>query len=124
MLLGVAGLSSCRVVGDVVNIDEWLIHTITVAPMTGRNAAGDPTFGPQVPVLARVESGKILSLNGALGNVLQATHVAVTKVPINVNDRVWLPGDSTADTSQARRPLSIRNAPIKNGSFTLYETYF
>jgi hypothetical protein len=105
-----------------MNVDAWLIHTVTVAAATGRSGSGDPTYGSQSTVPARVEKNVRLRIGEQ--NDMADVHVIVTKTQINISSRVWLPGDDTSATAAARRPLAIKNAPTKDGGFTLYETYF
>lgn len=107
-----------------MNIDKWLIHTITVSAPTGRDGSGDETYGPQATMLARIESGVSLVLDGAKGDVLNDLYSVATKEMLAVNSRVWLPGDDTSSTTVARRPLMRKSGPTHDGSFTLYQTYF
>lgn len=105
-----------------MNIDSWLIHTATVATQTGRSGGGDPTFGPQTTVRARIERNVRMSVGAE--EVLRDVHAMVTRDPITVASRVWFPGDDTSSPLAARRPLATKSAPTRDGSFTLYETYF
>jgi hypothetical protein len=89
---------------------------------TARSGSGDPTYGSQGTLAARVE--KNVRLQVGPQDSMMDVHVIVTKSQINVSSRVWLPGDDTGSTAAARRPLMIKNAPTKDGGFTLYETYF
>jgi hypothetical protein len=101
-----------------------LTDTITVSAFTGVNASGDPTFGAQSTKLARVEAGysRIIDING---NERQSTHTVVTESAIGIEDRVWLPGDDTADTQEGKRPVAIIKASIPgSGGYTLFETRF
>lgn len=106
-----------------MNIDGWLINVCKVEPRIGVDGYGAPIYGAQITVLARVEVGFKLVL-GHDGANLNSTHWMTTKVQINPDDRVWLPGDDISDATKARRPLMINNAETKPGDFTLYETFF
>ena len=105
-----------------MNIDSWLTDTITVASRIGADSYGQPTYGAQVAIPARVESKLTLMLS-AQGANLNSDHVIVTTTLINPDDQIWLPGDDIAQSAKARRPLKITNAYVKSGAFTLYETY-
>lgn len=104
--------------------DHILSDVVTVAPFTGTNASGDPSFGAQVTYPARVEHGLLL-FRTPDGNEVQSTHVVVTSTEIDRRSRVWLPGDDTADTAEARHAVDVRKAPQPTpGGSTLYETRF
>lgn len=107
-----------------MNIDHWLIEQVIVEPVIGRGASGDPSYGTPQTLDARVETAVRLVLDASTGNQIHAQFRVATKVLIPLGSRVWLPGDDTASTDSARRPLSIRNAYTQDGSFTLYETWF
>lgn len=104
-----------------MNIAAWLINTITVASRTGADSYGMATYGSQVSVPARVENRLTLALGGNPN--LNSEHVIVTTTLINPDDRIWLPGDNTSDSTQARRPLKINNASTRDGGYVVYETY-
>ncbi len=105
-----------------MNIDAWLDLTITVSPITGRSGSGDPTYGPQVTMKARLERNVRLKIG--VDNALQDVHALVTSQPIVAGSRVWFPGDNTAQTNAARRPLAVKSASTKGGAYMFYETYF
>lgn len=98
-----------------------LVDTVTVAAVTGVGNTGDPTFGAQSTLPARVENKSRL-IPGTDGNDLKANHVIITETEIDRRSKVWLPGDSTGDANAARRILDVRKSSTPD-SFTLYETY-
>lgn len=105
-----------------MNIQSWLIQEITVAAPAGRSGSGDPTYGAPQVFPARIERNVRMRV-GAEDSLLDV-HAVVTSVPIAVNSRVWFPGDDTASALAARRPLDAKTASTKDGSYTIYETYF
>ena len=104
-----------------MNIAGRLTHTITVQSQTGVTA-GDPTWGSQTARKARVEHGTKMIV-APDGSQKQSEHVVVTDFAIGPEDRVWLPGDNTADANAARRPIIVKKADTFGGYF-VYETYF
>lgn len=105
-----------------MNIDAWLNQTVTVQPMTGRTGSGDPQYGDKRTVKARIERNVRLRIG--VDNALQDVHVMVTKEPVTVGSRVWFPDDNSASNTAARRPLGVRTAPNKQGTFQFYEAVF
>ena len=81
-------------------------QTITYAVITGRDAYGKPTYGPQLPALARVEPMQKL-IRDARGQEYQASHVVYTKALLGLGHYLWLPGYSTADATGARRIAAV-----------------
>lgn len=109
-------------------ITSWLVDTITIAAPSGVSNYGDPTFGAQSTLSARVEKKEsiVLDING---NERRVAWQVASLTAIALNSRVWLPGDDTADNTEARRPVSIESATTKPSTYgstdtTLYMTYF
>lgn len=105
-----------------MNITRLLIDTVTLSHQTAVSESGDPTLGTQTTIKARVEHGSKL-LTGAGGEALAYEHAFVTADAVLQTDRVWLPGDNTADATAARRPITVRKAATLDGATTLYEVY-
>ena len=97
-----------------MNIAHWLRQEITVAPMTGVNIHGEPQYGPQRKIKARVEASLRKVVNSDGQEVLSDHQIFVLE-PIGLQDRIWLPGTDPADVTQARRPLAVRGAVDKSG---------
>jgi len=97
-----------------------LTDTITVAEVTGRSGSGDPTFGTQSTLPARVENklSKVLDNEGK--EVLSSTRI-YTETELTMNHRIWLPGTDTTDGNDSVRPLMVSNSSTPNG-WTLYKT--
>jgi hypothetical protein len=102
-------------------ITHFLTDTITVASPIGTSAGGDLTFGSQVTMKARVER-EVKEVVTADGSTVVAYHRVATEAEIPLSARVWLPGDNTADTNAAKRPLMSKRASTIGG-YSFSETY-
>ena len=105
-----------------MNLTGWLSHRIKVAPKTGRDAHGDPAFGPALTVRARVQPNSRL-IRGPQGEETTASHVLYTTTPIAMTDAVWLPGDDATNPALRKRPLEVRATPDKSGTLALYKVW-
>jgi hypothetical protein len=101
-------------------LSHLLTQTVTIAPMTGVGNSGDPTYGAQVTKKARVQTGIKIVASGT-ENERQATHTIYLEESVGLNDRIWLPGDNTADTTAARRPIDVASSPLPDLSLNLYK---
>lgn len=101
-------------------LSHLLTQTITVAPVTGVGNSGDPTYGAQVTKKARVQSGLKIVASGTESE-RQATHTIYLEESVGLNDRIWLPGDNTADNTEARRPIDVAHSPLPDASLTLWK---
>lgn len=101
-------------------IKSTLQQTIAVASASTRNEAGDLAYGAPANRLSRVElySKRIVTADG---EEKQTTHKILVELAIGENDRIWLPGDSSADAKLARLPLQIGVAVDENGALSHYE---
>jgi len=106
-----------------MNLSHLMIDTITVAEVSGASTSGDPTFGAQSTLKARVEE-EVGIVATADGEQTTYTHKIATETQIGVNARVWLPGANTGDNNAAMRPLVSRTAQTLSGGYRYYETYF
>jgi hypothetical protein len=99
-----------------------LTDTVTIASETGRSNTGDPTFGAQSTIAARVEEiDQIVLLFD--GNEARATHSVASEDEIKRTDRLWLPGDNTSDNTKARRALTVKHSRFPGETDGLYEAY-
>ncbi len=105
-----------------MNIAHRLTQSVVFAPPTGLGANGNPTYGAQQTIAARVEYGTHFRY-GRDGEQTICNEKVVTLVQIPVGSRVWIPGDNPADTTAARRPQDIVSATSFDGSCTIFETY-
>ena len=77
-------------------------QTISYALLTGRDSYGKPTMSAATAAKARVQPMRRL-MRDARGAEFLSTHVIYTTAAIDLNHRLWLPGESTADFNLARR---------------------
>lgn len=103
-------------------IAHLLDTTITLASEASRNNYGDPTFGAQSTVAARVELTDQLVI-GTDGNEVRANHVVYTETAITYTDQIWLSTADETDDNEALRPLLIKNANFPDGTVGHYEVF-
>jgi hypothetical protein len=101
-------------------VAHLLTDTITIAHQTGISSSGDPTFGTQSTIQARVEEIDRVTL-GANQNESAATHKIATEDELLLSDRIWLPWDNPADNTQAKRPTNVVHARFPGETEGLYE---
>lgn len=98
-----------------MDVRRFLRHTIAVAAFTGRDVAGDPTFGPPTTMKARVEAGaeKVVV---AGGREVTSTTQVMTLTAIGEHDRVWT-DPATTTPATALTPMAVRSAdPVRGGA--------
>jgi hypothetical protein len=100
---------------------SWYVDTITVKSVTGKGTHGDPSFGSNTEVKARVEYGVKL-IRDRYNNEQQSIAKIATDTEILWDDRIWLP-DQTPATDDPYRPIDIKSAANKAGVSKLYEVY-
>jgi len=113
------------------SLRRWLIHEVTRARYSQKavGAKGDPVFGTQHIVKARVEKTSRL-VRTPNGREVVASHVMALDTPVDVTDRFWLPSiagepaDDPTDAQRARTPLSVEVATDKAGRACLFRVYF
>lgn len=103
-------------------ISDFLTHRITVADASGRNAYGDPAFGAQRIMAARVV-GKVNRVIGRDSEEITTDTVLYLAEPVSLEARIWLPGADVADAGAARRPVSITSSPDIDGGDGLITVY-
>lgn len=102
-------------------LSHLLTDTVTYAPRSSVSTQGDPTFGSQVAIAARVEYDYKIVPTGN-GKQRELTHWIGSEVEIPVGSRVWLPGDDTGDNGVAKIAVSQDSASTPDAADTLYET--
>lgn len=106
-----------------MNFAAWLTQTVNVAPVSGIDQYGKPTYGPPVARQVRLEQRRTMVTTGR-GEEAVANHRLWCAEPINLTDRIWLPGLSTADNEAAKLALTVSSSSDKPGARTLYKVEF
>lgn len=106
-----------------MNIKPRLTETVTWAALTGRNSVGEPTFGSQASIKARVQR-KPLLVRGPDGAEVQSETQVFTDTKVSADDRIWLPEDSAADVDKARKPVAVAEHRDLAGQVVYYLAYF
>ena len=102
-------------------LGHLLTDTVTVAAKSGVSGYGDPSYGAQAEVDARVEYDRKV-ISGPDGTELVTTHViASSTTEIALGSRVWLPGADTDEAVEAKLVVYVKAASIPDGSDTIYE---
>lgn len=96
--------------------DDTLIDTITIAQQSSVSESGDPAYGTQATVRARVQRGKDRN-----AEEIEHTHVIYTSTAIRVTDRVWLPEDDASSAEAARVPQAVQQTQGLDGDDTLFK---
>ena len=105
-----------------VMIGGWLVDTITVQSYSGRTKYGDPLYGPQFEVRARVEASTQL-VRGIDGEERSSTHSIATETILRHKDRVWIPGKDTSNPDDSLSPIAISTASRKSGNGRFYMVF-
>ncbi|MCY1042127.1 hypothetical protein OV208_12450 [Corallococcus sp. bb12-1] len=98
-------------------------QSIAYAVLTGRDAYGKPTLGPQTTARARVQPSRRL-IRDANGNEHLAAHVVYTDAFLTLQHRVWLPGEDVADFNRARRPVAVDESVDGAGAVRFRKVWF
>lgn len=98
-----------------------LTETITVQSVTGHTSAGDPTYGAQGTLAARIERNAARSAD-AEGQQDGSSTRLFTFGALKVGDLVWLPEDNTADQDQARVVMQVDTMRRVSGAVSHYES--
>lgn len=93
----------------MASFSHLLTQTVYVAPYIGRTRRGDPLFGPQRRVKARVEWADV-KVQRVDGSTRDARMRFVTDEPVKLTDRFWLPEDDRSDPDQSHEALQVRSA--------------
>lgn len=110
-------------------IAPWLIHTVTRARRTGVSSKGEPTYGAQDTVRARVEFIQRLARSAEGKEIISNCEMALLDRPL-YDDVFWLPSiagsvaDDTSSQSAGRTPVQIKGATSKLGTQQLWIVSF
>lgn len=99
-----------------MSLSTWMRDTITVASQTGVGTAGDPSYGTQRTVKARIVTE---TAAGPAENPSQT--VVYCESELLITDRIWLPGADTTKAAASLRPQSVSRARDKAGGRVLYK---
>ena len=102
-------------------LQAQLRETISVASASSVDAAGDISYAAPATRSARVVNVRDTVENND-GTILKTTVAIITEAAIALSDRVWLPGDSSADATLARVPRYIERAIDEFGNLDFYRT--
>lgn len=107
-------------------LKRQLNQTISVATLSSTDVYGKITWSTPTSVSARVElldeSTYRSYFGGAPLSEYKTRHVIITENAIDETSHVWLPGDSSADATLARRPFQVLECIAEDGSVHHYET--
>lgn len=103
-----------------MNISSWLKQTISVASVTSVDSGGKLIYGAPRQVAARVNPSRRM-VRKANGDEVQSSHRVYALEEIRINDRVWLPGLSSATVEGSKVPLAISAPDDKAMVKTLYQ---
>lgn len=99
-----------------------LTQSIVYVPVTGRTRTGDPTFGAQVTLNARIEFGTQL-IRDDQGTEIDCEAVIITETQIPRDARVWLVGTDTVGDTEDARAVEAQKSAQTPGGYSLFETF-
>lgn len=106
-----------------------MVHSVTAARVSSRDAYGVATFGAQSSVACRLESGAVAIRNSS-GEVVDYADLLITETALDATDAIrggwadagiWLPGADTNDAAAALRPKSVARISDLDGGDVLFE---
>jgi hypothetical protein len=104
------------------NAAHLMTDTVTKSSWDGTRAnSGDPSFGSQSTIKARVDHENQL-VKTASGNEEMSSSQVISESEILITDRVWLPGDDTTKPNESKQPLKVA-ASSTPGGYTLYRAW-
>ncbi|MDP2275290.1 MAG: hypothetical protein Q8K32_31380 [Archangium sp.] len=103
-----------------MNFARVLTQTAYVAPVIGTDARGKPTYGPPVARKVRAEVRRTM-VTKATGEEAVSNHRFWCVEPVNLTDRVWLPGEDNSSAEASHLPLSVESASDFPGTATLWK---
>jgi len=104
-----------------MSLTHLLTQEVTVKTESGRSLSGAISFSSPEIKKARIERKAKLVLD-ANGGQRQTSHVIVTETQIPMESRVWLPGDDTAVSNDARTVVMLEEAETPAG-YTIYQAW-
>lgn len=105
-----------------MDFTHLLNDTITISLRQGEDAHGQPAYGPQQKVQARVETAYAFQI-GVRNSQYKFSHAICLAQPLNPMDRVWLGSDDTTSTDAARLVERSESAYTADMVTDLYMAY-
>jgi len=88
--------------------------TVTVARLSSRNDAGDPTYGTQQEVDVRLNEGADIDRDDE-GNVVdQVDKLTTDEYEFAETDAIWLPAADTSKVTDSVTPAKVGQSSIGN----------
>ncbi|MHB1065424.1 MAG: hypothetical protein ACYC1Z_13215 [Georgenia sp.] len=103
-----------------MSLARILTQTAYVASVTGIDGRGKPAYGAPVARKVRAEMRRTM-VTKATGEEAISTHRLWCAEAINLTDRVWLPGENSANAEASRLPLAVESASDFGGVKTLWK---
>lgn len=107
-------------------LQTWLTETAYYKTPSSITSAGVETFGAAVSFLCRTELRN--NYHGPMfmpraGEDTEHMHLLFTTTNVPDNARVWLPGDSNADNTLAKKIRNKETVRDEEGAVSHYEIY-
>lgn len=103
-----------------MSLDRILNKTAYVAPVIATDARGKLTYGPPVPRKVRSEVRRTM-VKKASGEEAVSNHRFWCIEPVNLTDRVWLPGEDQSSAEASHLPLTVESASDFGAGKTLWK---
>ena len=101
-------------------IEGLLADTIDYSTISAVDSDGVFTYAAPVSVKAKVREMDELITGGDSQDARYRAEI-ITLAEIKRDDRVWLPGDSSADTDLAHTPVSVESVKSLNSDIPVYK---
>ena len=95
-------------------------QTVNVKSATSVDDYGKPTWGSATQINARVEE-QVDKIKGPDGILYDQTHVVYTETEVDEDQLFFLPGVSTANDSNGRKPLYVEKQITISATNPLYK---
>lgn len=89
------------------DLRRMLKQIVHVRAPVGDSLGGTPTFGPPIPIRARVEYDAALVLGTGSGVQRDPRQWFVTEYPVTTDMRIFLPGVDPLDLSKGKKPAAV-----------------
>lgn len=104
-------------------VSGLLFDSVMIATATTASVRGQASYGAPTAVTARVERIDLTAILGPAGEEGQVDTVLFTEAPLRLSDRVWLPGESSADATKARKVMRVEKVHTIDGQLSHYRSY-